>query len=43
MDGKLVININPDHWYYVDPDKGDRTGLCWQFLSARKSCAHLSR
>jgi alpha-L-fucosidase 2 len=28
---RLVININPDNWYYCDPDKGDRTGLCWQF------------
>jgi len=30
-DGGLVMNINRDNWYYGDPDKGDRTGLCWQF------------
>jgi hypothetical protein len=28
---RLVMNLNPDNWYYGDPDKGDRTGLCWQF------------
>lgn len=32
-DDKLVMNINRDNWYYGDPDKGDRTGLCWQFYT----------
>lgn len=32
QDGNIVANVNPDHWYYCDPDKGDRTGLCWQFF-----------
>lgn len=28
---RLVMRIDPNDWYFGDPDKGNLTGLCWQF------------
>lgn len=30
---RLVMSINPDNWYVGKPDKGNVTGLCWQFYA----------